>query len=145
MKAYWGSGGVAPRILNLGTRWRWVVSFTPRPLYTQGKSPWYLLDRRLGGPQSRSDDNNNNNNNKVSKCRRISFHWTQAYMGLISPVSCYLLIIFSRGQKTLFALPATRIRGGEQPSPLPPPPPNFRIPSCIQTLKWSADGYSVAG
>jgi hypothetical protein len=31
-----------------------VVSFTPRPLYPQEKSPWYPLDRRLGGPQSRS-------------------------------------------------------------------------------------------
>jgi hypothetical protein len=31
-----------------------VVSFTPRPLYPQGKSPWYSLDRRLGGTQSRS-------------------------------------------------------------------------------------------
>jgi hypothetical protein len=31
-----------------------VVSSTPRPLYPQGKSPWYPLDRRLGGPQSRS-------------------------------------------------------------------------------------------
>jgi hypothetical protein len=40
---------MAPHILDLGTRWRWVVSFTPRPLYTQGKSPWYLLDRRLSG------------------------------------------------------------------------------------------------
>jgi hypothetical protein len=39
---------------DLGTRWRWVVSFTPRPLYPQGKSPWYTLDRRLGGPESRS-------------------------------------------------------------------------------------------
>jgi hypothetical protein len=39
---------------DLGTRWRWVVSFTPRPLYPQGKSPWYPLDRGLGGPQSRS-------------------------------------------------------------------------------------------
>jgi hypothetical protein len=29
-----------------------VVSFTLRPLYPQGKSPWYPLDRRLGGPQS---------------------------------------------------------------------------------------------
>jgi hypothetical protein len=54
MKAYWGSGGIAPLILDLGTRWRWVVSFTPRPLYPQGKSPWYPLNRRLGGPQSRS-------------------------------------------------------------------------------------------
>jgi hypothetical protein len=40
-------------ILVLGTRWRWVVSFTPRPLYSRGKSPRYPLDRRLDGPQSR--------------------------------------------------------------------------------------------
>jgi hypothetical protein len=54
MKAYWGSGGMASRILNLGSGWRWVVSFTHRSLYPQGKSPWYPLDRRLGGPQSQS-------------------------------------------------------------------------------------------
>jgi len=29
MKAYWGSGDINPRILDLGTRWRWVVSFMP--------------------------------------------------------------------------------------------------------------------
>jgi hypothetical protein len=40
--------------LDLGTRMRWVVSFTPRSLYRQGKSPWYPLDRRFGGPHSRS-------------------------------------------------------------------------------------------
>jgi hypothetical protein len=54
MKAYCGSGGIAPRILDVGTRWRLVVSFTSRPLYPQGKSPWYPLSRRLGWPQSRS-------------------------------------------------------------------------------------------
>jgi hypothetical protein len=48
------SGGIDPRILDLGTRWRWVVSFMFRPFYTQGKSPWYLLHRRLVGNQSRS-------------------------------------------------------------------------------------------
>jgi hypothetical protein len=31
-----------------------VVSFTPRPFYPQGKSPWCTLDRRLCGPQNRS-------------------------------------------------------------------------------------------
>jgi hypothetical protein len=41
-------------ILDIGTRWRWVVSFTPWPLYHQEKSNQYPLDRRLGGPQSRS-------------------------------------------------------------------------------------------
>jgi hypothetical protein len=55
MKTYWGSGGIAPHILDLDTRWSWVVSFTFRQLYPQGESPWYLLDRRLGGPQSRSE------------------------------------------------------------------------------------------
>jgi hypothetical protein len=51
----WGSGSIAPRILNLGTRCRWVVRFIPRPLYPQGLSPWYPLDRRLSGPHSRSE------------------------------------------------------------------------------------------
>jgi hypothetical protein len=50
----WGSGCIYPHFLDLGTSWRWVVSFTPWPLYTRGKSPQYSLDRRLGGPQSRS-------------------------------------------------------------------------------------------
>jgi hypothetical protein len=54
MEEYWRSGGIAPCFLDLGTRWRWVVSFMPQPLYFQGKSPWYPLGRRLGGPQSRS-------------------------------------------------------------------------------------------
>jgi hypothetical protein len=31
-----------------------MVSFTTRPLYPWGKSLRYPLDRRLGGPQSRS-------------------------------------------------------------------------------------------
>jgi hypothetical protein len=54
MKAHWESGGIAPRILDLGARWRWVVRYTPRPRYPKGRSPWYPLCRRLGGPQSRS-------------------------------------------------------------------------------------------
>jgi hypothetical protein len=44
-------------IFGRSARWRWVVSFSPRPLYCQGKSPRYPLDRRLGGPQSRSERN----------------------------------------------------------------------------------------
>jgi hypothetical protein len=39
-------------ILDLGTGWRWTTSFTPRPLYPQGKGPQWPLNRRLGGPQS---------------------------------------------------------------------------------------------
>jgi hypothetical protein len=54
MKAYWGIGSRVTRILDLGTRWRWVVSFMPQPLYPQGKNLWYTSYKRLGGPQSRS-------------------------------------------------------------------------------------------
>jgi hypothetical protein len=32
----------------------WVISFTPLPPYPRRMSPLYPLDRRLGGPQSRS-------------------------------------------------------------------------------------------
>jgi hypothetical protein len=41
-------------ILYLGSGWRCMVSFTPRPLYLQGNSPLYPLSRRLAGPPSRS-------------------------------------------------------------------------------------------
>jgi hypothetical protein len=34
------SGGIAPRIPDVGSRWRWVVSFTSRPFYPQRKNPW---------------------------------------------------------------------------------------------------------
>jgi len=49
MKMVSETGVTAPRILNLGIRCRWVVSFTSRPLY-----PRYPLDRKLDGPQRRS-------------------------------------------------------------------------------------------
>jgi hypothetical protein len=39
MKAYCGSGGEAPRILYLGTRWRSVVIFTLRPLHPRERAP----------------------------------------------------------------------------------------------------------
>jgi hypothetical protein len=51
-----GNGCRDPLIIDLDTSWRWVVSLMPRPLYPQGKSPWYTLDRRLGGPQNSLDD-----------------------------------------------------------------------------------------
>jgi hypothetical protein len=51
MKTYWGSGGVAPRILNLGTRWRWSASLSGR--FTL----WYSLDRSRSG--SRGEEKKN--------------------------------------------------------------------------------------
>jgi hypothetical protein len=54
MKTYW-DGGTAPHILNLYTRWRSVVSFTPLLLLPPEKRPPPPdpSDRRLRGPQNR--------------------------------------------------------------------------------------------
>jgi hypothetical protein len=43
------SGGIAPRI-NIGTRWRWVVNFKPRPLPPPPGTHWVggLLDPKTG-------------------------------------------------------------------------------------------------
>jgi hypothetical protein len=48
-----------------------VVSFTPRSLYLQGNSPWYPMDRRLGGPQSRSGRGGEEKNSEFS-CLLVS-------------------------------------------------------------------------
>jgi len=47
MKVYWGVEVSLHPFFDLGTRWRWVVNFTPWPLYSQGKRSRYPLDRRL--------------------------------------------------------------------------------------------------
>jgi hypothetical protein len=47
------SGCVERRFVDLGFSWKWMVSFTPQPLYAR-ESPQYSLYMRLVGPQSRS-------------------------------------------------------------------------------------------
>jgi hypothetical protein len=58
----------------LGTRWRWAFSFKPRPLYPQENSPWYPLDRRLGGPQSQSGRGGEEKNSLASAGTRTPDH-----------------------------------------------------------------------
>jgi hypothetical protein len=88
----------------------------PRSLYPLGKSPWYLLDRRLSGPQSRSgrggEEKNSqpqpgiegvltnlprrssvdlvsSNGSTVSKWRRVFLFYTTSYC-------CYILMFWRR-------------------------------------------------
>jgi hypothetical protein len=56
MKTCGGRGCIDRRFLDLGNSWRRVVSFTPLPLYSRGKSSRYPLDRRLSGPRAGMDD-----------------------------------------------------------------------------------------
>jgi hypothetical protein len=49
MKTYRRSGGIAPRILRLGTRWKCQLHAPETP--PLGNKPWYPLDKRLGRPK----------------------------------------------------------------------------------------------
>jgi hypothetical protein len=49
MKMYMGEEQI-----NLNTRWRRLIGFTPRMLYSWRKSPQYPLDRRLDSNQGQS-------------------------------------------------------------------------------------------
>jgi hypothetical protein len=50
-----GCGRIDPRILNLGTSWRWVISFMPQLRCDRGKSPRYPLYGVLVGHQNQSE------------------------------------------------------------------------------------------
>jgi hypothetical protein len=67
-------------ILDLGTRWRWVVNFMPWPLTTQENCLWHILDRRLGGPQGRSGCSEERNvtlaANQTSTIQPVAHHCT---------------------------------------------------------------------
>jgi len=55
MKTYWGRGSIAPRILDLGTRWRWLVRFTPGGFTPRGRAPGTHWIRGWVGPRAGLD------------------------------------------------------------------------------------------
>jgi hypothetical protein len=105
-------------ILDLGTRWRWVVSFTRRPLYPRGKSPRYSLDRRLGGPQSRSErygEEKNPGSAEPLDLGMWNFIWrriiTQAMVGIfdllwriVTQTECVLVKVINTDKKVITEL-----------------------------------------
>jgi hypothetical protein len=94
MKMYWGSGDTSQRILNLGCRWKWAVSFVPWPLYTQGKRPWYPLDRRLGVPQSQSDRSGEEEGNPGFSARNLVTIIVSVYKAWHLEVICITTDVF---------------------------------------------------
>jgi hypothetical protein len=42
-----GSGRIVPVVLDCGTKWRWMVRFTPQPLYSREKGYRHPQSRRL--------------------------------------------------------------------------------------------------
>jgi len=76
MKTYWGVSYIAIRILNLGTRWRLVVSFTLWPLNRRARSRRYTLCRSLCRPQSRSGCDGKEKKSLPLETRENNLKWT---------------------------------------------------------------------
>ena len=51
MKAYGGSSGTVPVILNLGTTWKRVVNFISRPLYLRDTSRVHIEQEAGWAPE----------------------------------------------------------------------------------------------
>jgi hypothetical protein len=81
------NGGIASRILNLSSKWRWVVSFTPRPICPGVKNLRYLLDMRLCATQSWTKFSANRTViNLGNKCKTHSLH--MPWWHLCAPIFC---------------------------------------------------------
>jgi hypothetical protein len=57
-----------------------VVSFTPQPLYPQGKRPWYPLHRRLGEPQSQSGPGGEEKNSLQKNRIALANKWMDSHI-----------------------------------------------------------------
>jgi len=88
-----GSG--APHIPDLDTTWRWVVSFTLRPLYPQRYNPWYPLDRKLGGPQSWSGCSGEEKNSHSLPGLKPLIIQPVAQWAILALLQAYIYALFS--------------------------------------------------
>jgi hypothetical protein len=83
---YMGEWRYSSTILDLRTRWRWMVSFTPLPFYPRGDSPLYPLDMKVGGSQSRIEP-------RFVGCPALSPSWYRLFWrkGTYIFVSCIIV------------------------------------------------------
>jgi len=84
MKTYWTSGGITTRILDLGPRWGWMVSFTSRPLYPRVRSPGIHWKRGWLGPIASLD--------AVAK-RKNSHHFPWREMSPLRPAHSLVSVL----------------------------------------------------
>jgi hypothetical protein len=81
-------------ILNLGTRWRSVVSFKAQPFYSKGNSPRYQLCGRLGGPQGQSGRHGKENNLLFLPGIEPQFPGRPAHNLVAIPIEVFRLILY---------------------------------------------------
>jgi hypothetical protein len=81
------TSNLTTHFLDLGTWWRWAVSFTPRPLYPWWKRTRYPSVRRLGGLQ------NPDSNSNTSVVKPVTSRYTD--YATPAPSYKYCLVFYS--------------------------------------------------
>jgi hypothetical protein len=81
-----------------------VVSFTLRPLYPQGKSPWCPLDRRLDAVKRIIPSHRRESNPRTPIIQPIAQSYTTELSWLISSISLICSDYFSPASGSIFGL-----------------------------------------
>jgi len=89
------NGGIAPRILNSIARWRWVVSFTHRPLYpcTPWKVGWMGSGASLDAMAMRKDPSLALTSNWTTVVQPVPCDWTTPMYSAIIDVQSKTMIV----------------------------------------------------
>ena len=70
--------------------WRWRVCLMPQPLYTQRKSPWCPLNKRLGGPAGSLDICWRNHKSLAPPRIPFQDHPALNLVTIVTTLSCFL-------------------------------------------------------
>jgi hypothetical protein len=87
--------GRVPLIHNIRGRWKWVISFTLRPLYFWTNRPRHTFAKRLGKPQSRSGRGGkekypNGESNSIRPTRSKSLYFRVTYNKIIHILTVFV-------------------------------------------------------
>jgi hypothetical protein len=100
-------------ILGIGARWRWMVSFTPQPLYSRGRRPGTLSIGGLVGPTAALDaveyikitfsyrKSNNGRQARSPSLNWLSYPGPRHFTHLKHFVSARFAIVFRQFQVTI--------------------------------------------
>jgi hypothetical protein len=133
-----GEWRFSSNILNLFTRWKWVISFSPLQLYPHGQSLSYPLDTRLGRPHSQSQ----RYGKSLCSCRESKY-----VTSTFQPIAWSLHRLKNSGDNLTFSKAGYNIArwkfNGKYLYLLPPATCHYTQQSAyVQSVKWRLHRHS---
>jgi hypothetical protein len=97
IEAYWGVKLQLHALFDLDTRYRWLVSFTLRPLHPQGKSPWIHWIGGWVGPRDGLDNVVKRNSQPLPELeppiiQAVAQRYTTELSRLLKTIKCKIVV-----------------------------------------------------